>query len=124
VTYHRAIVGGRKAFDAIVADYGLSCATVKIAEWATAGFRSPVFTFVNDWSPSHDVFSDPNRAVQYAYHTWDLSAWQAKWPPKFRPRDEDRGLSESLRGWFGEFVEKGERHANIHWLLGFEYVGE
>ena len=118
---NESIENPQKAFDAIVSDYGLGCATVSIMKSALAPnnmnnpYRSHVFVFANNWNLSK-AFLDtddpsPDYKVHYAYHTLDLYLLTENWynvgNGDYSPSETDLAGSHLLQNYWYQFMKYG-----------------
>jgi carboxylesterase type B len=120
----------QKAFDAIVADYGLGCAAVSIMKTVLAPnnrdnpYRSHVYVFANSWNLSK-AFLDtddpsPDYKVHYAYHTLDLYLVTENWynvgDGKYTPTESDLAGSHLLQSYWYQFMKYGNptQHLDTH----------
>ena len=53
----------QKAYDSIGTDTGVTCGNIEVAKAAGEGFQSPVFSYVNNYAPSHPWPSSPTGCV-------------------------------------------------------------
>jgi hypothetical protein len=97
------------AYDAIVSDFGITCATPVLARKAYAGrYSSPIYVFVNNWGPAKPVVDKEGRELVWAYHVWDQFVWMQDWPSGYEPMPSDLEHSEHLRTLWYDFASHGE----------------
>lgn len=93
-------------YDAINADYGLTCASISLSQRAKSNggqFTSPIYVYVNKWGPMGVV----GGKTALAYHTWDLSAVTETWPDSYIPYPRDMVLAQNLQQWWWTLISMG-----------------
>jgi hypothetical protein len=110
----------QKAYDAISTDVGLTCATPVVARAALAPagrFTSPMYVFVNNWSPALPVPGwVPDYFALYAFHTWDLTCALEGWTEAgYTPQPSDVLHGQSLRTWWYQLAAYGALNASAGW---------
>lgn len=116
--YNDSTVNPQKAFDAIVSDYGLSCAAITVSRAAlreSSLFASPLYVFLNDWALAKETVSEgSDYAVRYAYHELDLVAINENWQQVpggvYVPDRSDIAMSKTLQRIVGEFVQSSGKN--------------
>lgn len=91
------------AYASINADYSLSCGNVAIARAAKlAGFRSPIYVFLNEWHPEHTAGQQRSR---WAFHGFDYGAAFEQWDDMhMTPSAQDAALGAHMREVFAAFM--------------------
>jgi hypothetical protein len=90
-------------YASINADYSLSCGNVAIARAAKlAGFRSPIYVFLNEWHPEHTAGQQRSR---WAFHGFDYGAAFEQWDDmRMNPSAQDAALGAHMREVFAAFM--------------------
>jgi len=95
-------------FAAFNADYGLTCGTVQLlldAKRSTGGhFKSPLYSFVSQWSPSIPWLYGLHLA-RYAFHTSDYNAALENYAMDL-PSDQDRAQTALLQRVWATFMSE------------------
>jgi hypothetical protein len=116
------------AYDAISTDYGLTCAGPDIARAAlppSGRFSSPLYLFVNTWSPAVPVPTwIPGYSAHYAFHTWDLTAGTEAWADQgYMPQVSDVAHGAALQVWWYQLAAYGRLNASTGWLPADDVPG-
>lgn len=119
---NESIENPQKAYDAIVADYGLGCASIEIMKNAFKPlnalytYQNNIYVFANNWNLSK-AFLDvddpsPSYKVHYAYHTLDLYMVTENWYNigiynTYQPSESDLEGSKLLQNYWYQFMIYG-----------------
>lgn len=105
-----AEVNPQLAFDEIVSDYGITCASSFIARQAltctSSSFQSPLYIFYNTWALSNSFTVNSGLTVRYAFHGLDLIAATSNWDKLngYTPTQHDLYMSKSIQNLFYDFM--------------------
>lgn len=110
----QAKVNPQLAYDSIVSDYGLSCASIALSQTAKAPsgrYQSPIYVFVNDWAPQYPHNTTDTYTSHWAYHCCDLNmmtqSWQDLGGSDYRPGPVDiQGASFLSTLWYNFLAER------------------
>jgi carboxylesterase 2 len=116
----QAIQDPQLAFDQIVTDYGITCASAAIARQAlassTSRFSSPLYIFYNSWALSRALSTDSGYAINYAFHGLDMLAATDNLHEAdggtYIPSSHDEQMSRKLREMFFEFMSTNGRNVS------------
>ena len=104
----------QKAFDSIVSDYGLGCASIILSRNSlppSGNYSSKIYVYVNQWNLSLAFAQSPNYHVHYAFHLLDLvmltEDWSSLGNGSYIPQESDLKAKRSLQSIWYNFLTTG-----------------